>query len=353
AVGHKTSCAIMGDDSLKCWGSNSHGQLGQNDTVNRGDVTGSMTALAKINLGTGRTARFVGVSTNGNHVCAILDDDSLKCWGANDYGQLGIGGTDHQGDDSGEMAALSSIDLGGQTVKSVSAGGRHTCAILDDDSVKCWGRNNYGQLGRNAALPGGNITDNIGSASVGEIASISPIDLGTGRTARSITAGSDFTCVVLDNGNAKCWGFNGSGNLGLEDTDHRGDDAGEMATLSSVDFAANIKNIFAGNQHVCVVLNDDGVKCWGNNLYGQLGLDSMDAQGDDPNEMTNLPFVDLGIGRTVLNLATGGNHTCAVLDDNTLKCWGRNHVGQLGLGDDLNRGDEPNEMMGLPLVGIF
>ena len=85
----------------------------------------------------------------GLHTCALLDDDSVKCWGRNDYGQLGHGNTFSAATNVGEMGDnLRAVDLGpGRTAKMIDAGDYHTCALLDDDSVKCWGRNDYGQLG--------------------------------------------------------------------------------------------------------------------------------------------------------------------------------------------------------------
>ncbi len=121
------------------------------------------------------------------------------------------------------------------------------------------------------------------------------VDLGTGRTVLSVTAGMEHTCALLDSGDVKCWGDNTHGQLGLGDTAHRGDGAGEM--------------------------------------------------GD------SLPTVDLGTGRTAVSIAAGSFHTCALLDTGNFKCWGFNVFGQLGLGDAASRGDDPGEMGdNLPIV---
>eukprot|EP00961_Rhodomonas_salina_P233191 3151278-Rhodomonas_salina.2 len=129
-----TSCVLLETGAVKCWGQNVWGQLGLGDTHDRGDNPGEVgDALPAVELGTGRTA----VSVAGGSVsCAILDDGSLKCWGKNEYGQLGLGDLNHRGDGAGEMGdALPAIDLGsGLTVASVSAGAYHTCALLDDGS---------------------------------------------------------------------------------------------------------------------------------------------------------------------------------------------------------------------------
>ena len=111
-----------------------------------GDSSGEMASLTGINLGTGRTA--TAIATGQNHTCALLDNASVKCWGYNAQGQLGIDSTTTTGYSSGEMASLSAVNLGtGRTATAIAAGHLHTCALLDNASVKCWGYNNYGQLG--------------------------------------------------------------------------------------------------------------------------------------------------------------------------------------------------------------
>ena len=115
----------------------------------------------------------------------------------------------------------------------------------------------------------------------------------------------------------------------------------------------SIKFLAAGDYHTCAVLNDDTVKCWGLNDYGQLGYGDTNYRGD-ANEMgDNLPTVDLGSGKSIKSLVAGFVHTCAVLNDDTVKCWGRNTYGQLGYGDTNDRGDEANEMGdNLPTVDL-
>ncbi|KAJ1480913.1 hypothetical protein T484DRAFT_2770569 [Baffinella frigidus] len=117
--------------------------------------------------------------------------------------------------------------------------------------------------------------------------------------------------------------------------------------LASVDLGAGrtAVAVSAGSRHTCALLDDATVKCWGNNDAGQLGLGDNANRGDDANEMgANLPSVDLGAGRTAVAVSAGGKHTCALLNDTTVKCWGLNDNGQLGLGDTSDRGDDANEM---------
>jgi alpha-tubulin suppressor-like RCC1 family protein len=133
---------------MKCWGHSARGALGLGDTVPRGFLPDELQKLKPVDLGHDRSAKLVAASNE--HTCALLEDDSIKCWGANDWGQLGLGDRIDRGSRPNEMGDnLPSVNLGkGRTVKVLSAGAMHSCAILDDTSLKCWGRNVYGELGQ-------------------------------------------------------------------------------------------------------------------------------------------------------------------------------------------------------------
>ncbi|MDP7003373.1 MAG: hypothetical protein QF911_07410, partial [Candidatus Thalassarchaeaceae archaeon] len=199
----------MDNASVKCWGRNNYGQLGIDNSTNMSDNSSEMAFLPSVDLGTGRTA--TAISARSFHSCALLDNASVKCWGRNKYGQLGIGNTTTMGDNSSEMAFLPSVDLGtGRTATAIAAGYSHTCALLDNASVKCWGYNDYGQLGIDNSTT-------MGDGS-GEMAVLPSIDLGTGRTATAIAAGLYHSCALLDNASVKCWGRNNYGQLGIDNS---------------------------------------------------------------------------------------------------------------------------------------
>ena len=341
AGGYRT-CAILDDDSVKCWGYNGGGELGLGDTANRGGAANEMgDKLPKVDLGTGRTAKAISLSVH--HACAILDDDSVKCWGYNAYGQLGLGDKNVRGDEANEMGdKLPKVDLGtGRTAKAISAGGAHTCAILDDNSVKCWGANAEGELGLGDLNVRGDNANEMGDK-------LPKVDLGTGRTAKALSSRGYHTCAILDDNSVKCWGFNERGQLGVGDTNDRGgalNKMGDNLPKVSLGTGRTAKAISAGYDHTCAVLDDDSVKCWGENLSGELGLGDMHDRGGAANEMgDNLPKVSLGTGRTVKAISAEHLHTCVVLDDDSVKCWGENLFGALGLGDTTNRGVNGNEM---------
>jgi alpha-tubulin suppressor-like RCC1 family protein len=304
------------------------------------------------------------IAAGYGHSCAILVNGSLKCWGDNSRGQLGLGDTLGRGDQPGEMGVnLPAVDLGtGRTTVAVTAGNGHTCAILDNATVKCWGGNDEGQLGVGdgaftGSCPGDPLCADRGDEP-GEMGDNLPtVDLGTGRTARAITAGQVHTCALLDDGTTKCWG---SGvQIGQGDYSRRGDEPGEMGdNLPAVDLGTGrtAVAIGAGERHTCAVLDDASVKCWGFNDLGQLGRVYVDANELDMGD--DLPTVDLGTGRTAVAISAGNGHTCAVLDDATVKCWGLHQVGQIGLnvlanGSFYAIGDEPGEMGdNLPAVDL-
>jgi alpha-tubulin suppressor-like RCC1 family protein len=226
--------AILANGTVKFWGYNIRGQLGQGNTTQIGDNAGEMgDNLPAIDLGTGRTATAIA---SGRYMAmALLDNGTVKAWGYGSFGSLGQGNTSNIGDGSGEMGDnLPAIDLGtGRTATAIAAGAYHTIVILDNGTVKVWGYNIYGQLGQ------GN-TNNMGDGA-GEMGdNLSAIDLGTGRTATAIHGGYYSTIVRLDDGTIKVWGYNGQGQLGQGNTSNIGDGSGEMGdNLSAVDLSSS------------------------------------------------------------------------------------------------------------------
>ncbi|MBT4525917.1 MAG: hypothetical protein HOC24_05140 [Deltaproteobacteria bacterium] len=341
-TGLSHACALLDNGSVKCWGYNSSGRLGLGDTANRGDNPDEMgNNLPVVELGAGRTAKQL--VAGADYTCARLDDDSVKCWGYNGYGNLGLGDTNYRGDNPDEMGDnLPVVNLGtDKTAMKIAAGYYHACAILNDGNLKCWGYNGYGNLGI------GNIIQ-IGDGA-GEMGDDLPtIELGTGRLAIDVVAGDYHTCALLDNNATKCWGYNGLGQLGQGHTTSRGSSLVDMGdNLPPVSFGTNrtTTQLRTFSNHTCAILDDLSLKCWGNNGHGKLGLQDITTRGNTNGQMGDqLPIVELGSDRTAVEVSTGVNHTCALLDDGTVKCWGYNNYGQLGLGHTTTRGDGGLEM---------
>jgi hypothetical protein len=225
--------------------------------------------------------------------CAILDNNTVKCWGRANYGQLANGTTTTRGDGANEMGDnLPVASLGtGRTVKSVIGANSHYCAILDNDTVKCWGRSNVGNLGY------GDVTTRGGTAgTIGD--SLLAVSLGTGLTPWKIVSNNQHTCVIFTTYAIKCWGINTSGALGVGDTATRGDGAGEMGdSLAYTNRGTGFYTyqLGLGMFHACAFSSTGKFKCWGQATNGGLGnASTTNHRGDAANEMgDNLAFTDL------------------------------------------------------------
>jgi alpha-tubulin suppressor-like RCC1 family protein len=349
ATGIANTCVILDDHTVKCFGSSFNGALGQENVVYGPKLpTGDAIHVTKLGAGHHATSLALGEYFG----CALLDDGRVKCWGTNINGQLGLGDKNARGSAAGSMGdALPAVALGsGRTATAIATGRTHACAILDNGSVKCWGRNAYGQLGLGDTNDRGDQPGEMGDA-------LPTVALGTGRTAKAITAEDSQTCIILDDDRVKCWGHAGVGQLGLGDQLNRGDGPGEMGdALPTVALGTGrtAKAITAGYNNTCALLDDATVKCWGVNATGELGQGDKTYRGWGPNQMGDalLP-IDLGPGRTA-RAVTGTVAHCALLDDDAIKCWGSNFKGALGLGDTTNRGTTAGQMgANLPAVALF
>jgi len=298
--GYGRTCAILDDGTVGCWGWNIYGQLGDGTTTDRATPTQTSS------LGTGRTA--VAISSGHLHTCAILDDGSVSCWGLNSHGQLGDGTTTNRG----TPTQTSSLETG-RTAVAISSGKYHTCAILDDGSVSCWGYNSDGQLGNGTTAERNTPTQTS--------------SLGTGRTAVAISSGEFHTCAILDDATVSCWGYNGAGGLGDGTNSNRNTPTQTLSLGTNRGAVA----ISSGNSHTCAILDDGSVSCWGNNYFGGLG----DGTNTDQNIPTQTSI--LGTGRTAVAISSGAAYTCAVLNDASVSCWGWNQFSQLGDGTYTDR----------------
>ncbi|HEX8698666.1 MAG TPA: RTX toxin [Myxococcaceae bacterium] len=308
-AGNSHTCALFNNGAMRCWGLNDYGQLGYENTIDIGDTEKPYTAGDVALVGVG--AR---IALGGKHTCALLDTGLVRCWGNNQYGQLGYNTTEHVGDGEA-IASYGYVNLGGIASK-IAAGGEHTCALMNNGTVRCWGRNNYGQLGYGD-------TENIGDNEQPWTAGV----VNVGGTVTNIVAGGAHTCALLDNGQVRCWGYNGSGQLGYGNTTPVGDDA-DPATAGSIDLGGQAMQLSAGKNHTCALLTTGNVRCWGYNGFGQLGY----GHYSNIHKPTLTNAGDVEMGGKVLQVATGENHTCALLGSGDIKCWGHGGRGRLGRG---------------------
>jgi alpha-tubulin suppressor-like RCC1 family protein len=319
------TCAILDTRAVRCWGFGNSGRLGYGDSDDIGDNE-LPSSVGPVDLGVGRTAR--AIANGGLHTCAILDNGNVRCWGFGGQGQLGYGNGNSIGDTE-TPGSVGTVPLGaGRKAVAITLGNSHTCALLDNGRVRCWGEGSAGQLGY------GN-TDDIGDNELPT--SVGPVALG--RRAVAISAGDFHNCALLDNGQVRCWGVNSGGRLGYGNTDWIGDDE-TPASVGPVALGAGRRAvaISAGGVHTCALLDNGNVRCWGRNLEGQLGYGNMTAIGDDETPAGFGP-VNLGAGRTAVAISAGGDHTCALLDTGAVRCWGNGLNGRLGYGNTTTIGD--------------
>jgi len=324
------TCLLSASGHAKCTGRNDYGQLGYGYASSLGDANsiGKIpstigTNLANIDVGTDRTIRQLALGTL--HTCALLDNDTVKCWGRSHVGQLGQGNTDTiltMGD------SLPTVNLG-SAVSEISAGMYHTCARMSTGAVKCWGQNSFAQLGI------GNIT-NVGDTTNPVFTSV---ELGTNKTAIQISAGWQHTCALLNDHTAKCWGYNQNKQLGYDIANYTGDGTymignqpnqlGDTLPAILVGAGKTINQIASGGNFACALINDGSVKCWGAFVAGQLGYqtDYVRTHGTGNNR----PYIDFGPSSySVAKVTTGYEHTCVITTSGLTKCWGTNSSGQLG-----------------------
>ncbi len=335
AAGSTHTCAVTSGGYVKCWGANKHGQLGDGTRTGKRspvDVSGLMTAVKDVTVGE-------------RHSCAVTATNNLKCWGSNHDYQLGDGTRQDR------VTPVEVADIHGD-VRAAAAGEQHTCVLTAAGGVKCWGKNQDGQLGDGSALDKSKPVDVAGLSTgvtavvaganhtcalmtsgggvrcwgnnqdgqLGDGTTVSrntPIEVaGLGAGITALAAGSQHTCALIDNGTVRCWGQNQRGQLGDGTTTDR------VAPVSVADLTSGVTILVAGGQHSCALLLNGTMKCWGNNGSGQLGSGSV--------LLKTTPIIVTVTATPAVAMTAGRTHTCALLSDNNVRCWGDNEQGQLG-----------------------
>jgi len=280
SAGEDHTCAVLATGSVKCWGDNDRGQLG-----NGGGADRSSPVLVN-NL-----TDAVAVAAGDNHTCAVRENGTVVCWGQNTNGQLGNGNTT----DTNVPVFVTNIGK----AQAVSAGQFHTCVVTSDDFVSCWGGNRWGQLGD------GTSTDRLRAIRVAQLNQVS-----------SVAAVYAHTSATEKTGAVKCWGSNEFGQLGIG--------AGTASLRPAVvPGLASARQVSVGYRSSCVVAGGAGY-CWGNNEFGQLG------DGSVRSSRTPVAIVD---GFPIAAVGVGDDHACFIADSLEVACWGINADGQLGTGD--------------------
>jgi alpha-tubulin suppressor-like RCC1 family protein len=308
-AGDTHTCALLNNGTVRCWGNGANGRLGYGNTDTIGDNEAPYTRGA-ISL----VEEVVQLATGGSHTCVLLSNGFVRCWGNNQYGQLGYGHTNALGDNEA-VSSVGHVNLGARAVR-LTAGTDHTCALLNSGRVRCWGYNNLGQLGYGH-------TNNIGDDE-----EPSSVDVQVGAPVQDIVARGNGTCALLFSGKLRCWGYNGSGQLGYSNGGNTIGDNEHPASVGDNRLTGAAVQVAMGTFHTCALLDTGSVRCWGYNGYGQLGNGTA-SHAFDPS-----PYeVNLGTGNRAIQVAAGDHHTCALLSSGLIKCWGYNGYGQLGYGN--------------------
>ena len=267
-------CAITQAGALRCWGRGEYGRLGIGSTANIGDQGGEMPPTAA-NVG----ATVARVSMSETHTCVVTTADKVRCWGNGSEGALGYGNTQTLGDGPGELPTAD-VPVGVDVVQ-VGTGHHFTCALLTTGNVRCWGRNDYGQLGQGDVVYRG---DNPGE--------LPTPDIKLGGSVARIAVGYRHVCARMQSGAVKCWGSGFSGSLGTGNTSEIGNSPGEMPPTATPLGGQAIDLQISNGLHSCVVLAGGAVRCWGENQQGQLGIGSTGDLGDN-EAVTSVPAITI------------------------------------------------------------
>lgn len=302
AGGYYHVCAVLSDKHVRCWGDTSKGQAGQQGA-----------AVVTTPTQVGGLANVESVAATFNSSCALLSNKTVVCWGSNTSGELGRGSSDDLAHATPELVA----GLTGAVFLAGSSGG-HFCAVVTGGGVKCWGGNSSGQLGN-------------GTTSTSQATPVSVCEPGSTNascapaTGATLVAGGDnHTCAAFAGGKVACWGGNGAGQLG------RTADAvlHPLPAYVAPDLTATY--LTAGNRTTCAA-SDGTAKCWGSNGLGVLGHATVG--GNDPAPTAVCTKADCSTRlMNVTGVATFDESACAVAGG-AVKCWGTNTGGQLGDGN--------------------
>ena len=315
-AGWLMTCAVLDNNEMRCWGSGTFGKLGTGDNIR---AHHPREVLLGYQSGTPSLATEVGQGSgsSGHHTCALMIDSTLQCWGEDFLGQIGHGGS------SGWHTTPYPVQMPlYKSAVQISNGGHHTCAIMEDDntaehSLYCWGSNNHGQVG--IMLASGEQPP--------ELTIPTHVELPAGRSPIAISLGWDTSCAILDDGSGMCWGINDEGQLGV------GTAGGNRTLPTPISILPQNRTLAAiaiGTMHTCALLDDGSVGCWGKNDVGQFG-DGTTASS------TSFRYVSLPSGRTAISIDVGKEHSCSILDDSSSVCWGNNTDGQIGDGYAITR----------------
>lgn len=342
AAGDGHTCALFDEGKVKCWGSNSYGQLGYGDNLNRGDEAGEIAALDFVSLGENFLAREI--FAGGNSTCALSHASKLKCWGSNHFFQLGTDRKNDVGNDQGEMGEnLKEFDVSalGGTVQKVALSTNYTCVLSTEQNLRCWGANN------NRILLGSFFDNNYQNTR------------NYGHKVTDVFVGKNHMCLIRQDKEVYCFGANSKGQLGMGHNLAIATNAPTATYYRMVDHRhpADVIDIALGTEHTCLLFSDGVAKCFGENANFQVGVGhSRSPVGAYPVELFGQNLIPVNLGLSGFKkIQSRGRFSCGLSRiANWLKCWGDNRLGRLGLGVLGAAGQDSVENMGerFPYVDI-
>jgi alpha-tubulin suppressor-like RCC1 family protein len=319
------ACAVLSDGTVRCWGLNDNGQLGvsPSESRTRCRVRGSTPAVNNPCETTPRAVAGVTdarqVSTGNGSTCVLRADRSVWCWGLNNAGELGTGGTSLQ-------AAPTPTRLDLPPVRQVALGAFHGCALLMDGTVRCWGANRFSQTGTATAASPMQCDEGDGTP----IPCVPTPTAVAGLTGvLQLSAGRNHTCALGGDHTLRCWGLNDSAQLGTGRLDP---DTAPQATPTAVALT-EVAEVSSGGSHTCARRADGSLQCWGWAALGQLG--GVPAVACDTAsgsvQCARAPGAVPGLAG-VVSVSAGRFHTCVALSGGGASCFGRDDNGQVGGG---------------------
>ena len=358
ATGAYHTCALTksSDAGVRCWGQNYSGQLGDGTQTNRHEP------VAVFGLSSGVSA----VGTGVNFSCALLTSGQVRCWGANDHGQLGTGP-----DRDPSLVPVPVLNSAGDApltnVTSLSVGHHHVCAVLSSGGAKCWGSNIHGQLGDNTTssrdLPvdvSGLLAPEVSSIEAGvshsclttiqpeggnvycfgdnsfyqfgdgtSVSSLVPVLIEDISSIMEVSAGTLHSCARAVTGELYCWGLNEEGEVG------EGSELYRPSPVQINDAVSGATRVSTGYSHTCAIMTHAAaiggeveVMCWGRGAEGQVG--------DGALTQRNVPTFPYPPVMSPVDISSQGKHSCAWMAECSVTCWGSNSHGQIGDGTTAN-----------------
>ncbi len=294
--------------------------------------------LSAVEVADSTVGTAVLVRSGESHHCAVFSTGNVRCWGKNDFGQLGYGNTNTIGDDESPLSA-GDVNVG-CTVSDMALGANHTCALCNSGRVRCWGKGTSGQLGYGATA---NIGDNELPYLSGEVRNEA--------VATQVVAGADHTCVLTDEQEVRCWGKGADGRLGYASTNNIGDNEAP-STAGTVSLDDPIAMIAAGAAHTCALTTTGDVYCWGSGASGVLGYGNTNSIGDNesPSSVGKVP-----LGGTATKISSADKHTCVLTSTGKIRCWGDNSsqgVGFVGT-EPIGDNETPGQKGDARVLGYF